>query len=138
MLLVESNEIACQLPDSFALARIVLEKLSMGVLHVRRDLGHLMGPLGEDFLCRLVKEADLCVGFALLGALTARLQVVACLMERTKRVSDVLRGLSCNAEVLSQPAHLLVQVDVALFCLDRYFGDFLIELGTNLVHLIHA
>ena len=119
----------------------MLEELRVAIQHLRRHLLHLMGPLRENLLCRLVEEADLSVRFTLLGGrgtLIACLQVVTRLVQRAEGVPDVLGSLCCNTHILSKSPHLLVQVDVALFGLRGGFCHLPAELASDLFYLFNA
>jgi len=97
VLLVQIKEVACQLANPLALTREVLEEHTLGVLYVRGDIGHLVGPLRKHFLCCLVEEANLVVLITFTATIRVGLELIRSFLERPKGVPDVLSCLGRDA-----------------------------------------
>ena len=108
----------------------MLEELGLGAFNVSRHRTHLVRPLGENLTCCLIKQADL---FVLLACSLTFLQVVSGLVQRTERVTNVFGCMCSHAQVLSEAAHLLMQVDIAFLCLCRRFTDAAKKRVSNLI-----
>ena len=135
MLFVKRSKICSQVSNTLAIAPVVIEELGMVVQHMLRDFIHVMGPLRECLFRCFEKETSL-LNIVSLGRVIW-LQVIRCLVKSPECVSDVFTGLGCNTQILSQSAHLLVQIDVAFLRLGGYPHNPLAKHFLNLVNLVN-
>ena len=116
----------------------MLEEFLLRISQMVRLLSELVCPFRENFFRCLVKETNLAVCVPVFRLGIARLQIVRNFLKNAKRVSDIFCSLGCNTQVLCKLANLLVQVDVAFLGLSRDTAHSLVQLVSNLIHLLDA